>query len=138
PTAVSLVVQVPVTGVPPADAVSCTDVGWPCTTMFGPPAAVIVAPPMPHTEAELPSFVPKEAPLSSPPPPLLASELTRNEPPCWEPHAGATTASASVSASASVRVSRRMTNPSRPSRSTRSAQTDKYHASFALQPGKLV
>ena len=109
PTAVSLVVQVPMTGAPAADAVSATDAGWPWTTIFGPPAAVIVPPAAdvpPSQLAEVPPSSKNELPPSAPAP-ASSLESAKNGPLFAAPHAAHTTANASV------RLTHRMTVPSR-------------------------
>ena len=113
PMVVSLVVHVPVTGMPSAVAVSMMSFGAPLTMMFGPPAGVITPPAMvggPPSPVmmpvvpPLPVMMPLVPPEPSPPPP--GRVLT--EPLDFVLHAGKT------AASARVRASHRIANPSRP------------------------
>src|SRR5271170_2733919 len=106
----------PLMGTPPTAAVSCTANGWPCTTMFGPPAAVSVPPAPDGPPSHAPRMTPPPSPngkrlppsVPFPSPGLPPSELAAPTEPVRErAHAGATTASASI------KVGHRMKTPYR-------------------------
>jgi hypothetical protein len=143
PIAESLVVHVPVTGAPPAVALSGTSFGCPLTTMLGPPAAVITPP----VTGMLPSPMEMVPPLPLVPmmldPELVpAPELAPDENPGPSDFAHAVAAAAAAAErmkKGSVRVSRHIANPSRPRKESDAiASANTYHVASHLQSQFLV